>query len=119
MIRNLTNLTWDMQRIATEKGTQRCVKHMKIETTAALGAIVPSLTVRLRLDHFLSGTNIIQKLVRSMEPYVGTSMIGNQRAGKGDILVTRFTRCIEEWNKVGKQDTKDSKSPNIARSGYS
>jgi hypothetical protein len=119
MIKNLTNLTWDMQRIATEKGTQRCVKQMKAETTAALGAIVPSLTVRLGHDHSLGATNIMQKLVRSMEPYVGTSMIGNQRAGKGDILVTRFTHCVEEWNKLGKQDAKDSKAPNIARSGFS
>ena len=46
MIRNLTNVTWGLEQIAREKGTLRCVKSMRAETTALLEAIVKSLTVK-------------------------------------------------------------------------
>lgn len=64
-------------------------------------------------------TNAMQKLVRSMEPYVGTSLIGDQRSSKGDILVTRFKRCLEAWKHLGKNEIRVSTPLNTRRSDFS
>lgn len=50
MIKNLTNLSWDAQQIARERGTLRSVKNVRAEMTALLENIVQNLTVRLNLE---------------------------------------------------------------------
>jgi hypothetical protein len=51
-----------------------------------------------------------------MEPYVGNIIVGGQRYGKAEFLITRFKRCTGEWHDIEMKPrgvVKDSKSPNI------
>jgi hypothetical protein len=56
-------------------------------------------------------------LVRGLEPYVDNLVVGGERFGKGEILVTRFKRCIEDWESIDQKTgdvIKELKSPNFA-----